>query len=285
MPRSVQYAIFRKGSTTYFHASLFFPEAVRNDVFSLYAFVRQADDYVDSTPQQQDEFEDFCERWWGAAGGTPAGDVVIDGFAELASRKGFDLAWVDAFLASMRSDLFKNRYETHQELDQYLYGSAEVIGLMMAQVLDLPEESHPSAQVLGRAMQYINFIRDIDEDLALGRVYFPQADIRRYGLHGLERADALEAPDQFSLFIRDRIAQYRLWQAEGEQGYGFIPYRYLIPIRTAAEMYRWTATTIEANPMIIYEQKVRPSVSRIISAILSSSLRIPLSRVHPRQVG
>jgi len=280
MGQSKHYQIFRNGSRTYFHSSLFFPPEVRKDVFILYAFVRQADDFVDSIPQQKQEFKAFCDRWKCAAEGCITGDVVIDGFAGLAALKQFDCEWIDAFLSSMRADLSKSRYETQVELDQYLYGSAEVIGLMMARILDLPEKSFPYARLLGRSMQYINFIRDIAEDLTLGRVYFPQEYVRRCGLSGLEESDARAAPEQFRFFIRQQIAQYYRWQVEGERGYRFIPYRYLIPIRTAAEMYKWTATLIARDPFVIYRTFVRPSISRIIMRILYNSVHIPLCRIQ-----
>jgi hypothetical protein len=167
------YNIFRRGSKTYFYSTLFFPPAVREDVFSLYSFVRTADDYVDAVPQQVDEFYAFTDRYATAAAGEATGDVVVDSFVELSGRKGFDPAWTEVFLLSMERDITVASYRTIRDIEAYLYGSSEVVGLMMARVLDLAPESYAAAQNLGRAMQYVNFIRDIAEDLTLGRTYFP----------------------------------------------------------------------------------------------------------------
>jgi phytoene synthase len=106
--------------------------------------------------------------------GRPSGDDVIDTFVELYHEKGFEKSWVDAFLHSMGLDLVKSEYDTLEETLEYIYGSAEVIGLFMCAIMGLPEESYHHACMMGRNMQYINFIRDINEDIGLGRRYFPK---------------------------------------------------------------------------------------------------------------
>ena len=272
MAPHLQYSIFKRGSRTYFHASLFFPPEVREDVFTLYAFVRKADDFVDSVPQEKEEFGAFCERWYRAAEGGITGDPVIDPFACLVQKKNFDPGWVDAFLHSMAQDLTRNRYETLDDLLGYLYGSAEVIGLMMARIFGLPEDAHPTARLLGRAMQYINFIRDIQEDLTLGRIYLPQEDLREFGLSTLSLDEARRAPDAFTMFIRRQIDRYRSWETEAEKGFSYLPYRYLVPVKTASELYGWTAATIDRDPLIVFRYKVRPSIRQILSGIVVNSV-------------
>ena len=267
------YGIFRRGSRTYFYSTLFFPPAVREDVFSLYSFVRVADDYVDAVPQEVEEFYAFTDRYAAAMAGEATGDVVIDSFVELAERKGFDRAWTAAFLRSMESDITVGSYRTIRDLEGYLYGSSGVIGLMMARVLDLPPESYPAAQNLGRAMQYVNFIRDIAEDLALGRTYFPHQEIEAFGLDDLSAVSASRNPRRFAAFVRFQLRRYREWQEGAEAGFRYIPRRYRIPIRTASDMYRWTARTIERDPAVVHRRKVKPSVIRIVSGAASNTLK------------
>ena len=267
------YGIFRRGSRTYFYSTLFFPPAVREDVFSLYSFVRTADDYVDAVPQQVEEFYAFTDRYAMAMAGEATGDVVIDSFVELAGRKGFDRAWTTAFLGSMERDITVGSYRTIRDLEAYLYGSSEVIGLMMARLLDLPPESYPAAQNLGRAMQYVNFIRDIAEDLALGRTYFPREEMEAFGLDDLSATTASRDPRGFAAFLRFQLQRYREWQEQAEAGFGHIPRRYRIPIRTASDMYRWTARTIERDPAVVHRRKVKPSVIRIVSGAATNTLK------------
>ena len=260
---------FKRGSKTYFNSSIFFPRAVREDVFKLYGFVRVADDYVDAVPQDADGFFAFRERYAAALGGRPAGDPIIDSFVELSRRKNFQEEWVDGFLHSMELDLSKRDYDTIDETLEYIYGSAEVIGLFMARLLDLPEESYPSAMMQGRAMQFINFIRDLDEDRGFGRRYLPLAGS---GLDALDPETARGNPDVFERFIRQQVSIYEGWQREAERGYRFIPKRYLIPIKTASDMYNWTARTIAADPFVVFDRKVKPAIPRIFIRIFLNSL-------------
>ena len=257
--------VFRSGSKTYFNSSLFFPPDVRDDVFILYGFVRVADNYVDAVPQQPEEFHRFVERYRSAVAGTVTGDVIVDSFVDLGRRKSFEDRWTDAFLHSMELDLSKKVYRTVEETLEYVYGSAEVIGLYMARIMGLDAASEHAAGMLGRAMQFINFIRDIDEDNGLGRTYLP---IGEAGLTDLREETARAHPQEFVRFIHSQLDQYRVWQSEAEEGYRYIPGRYLVPIRTAADMYNWTAGVIAADPFVVYRRKVKPSRGRIMARVL-----------------
>ena len=266
--------IFRRGSRTYFFSSVAFPPALRDDVFALYAFVRTADNFVDQPPGRQDAagFDRFRERYAAAVAGSTDGDPVIDAFVELAARKRFRDQWVEAFLDAMAQDLTQTDYPTIDDILAYMYGSAEVIGLMMASIMELPEEAHAPARMLGRAMQYINFIRDIAEDLELGRTYLPATELATAGLRSLDQEEAHRDVPAFRRFVRAEIARYLGWQRAADAGFHFIPRRPRVAIRTASDMYRWTAERIREDPLIVYRRKVRPSAPRILATIAASAL-------------
>lgn len=258
------YNIFKNGSKTYFYSSLFFTGQVKSDVFTLYGFVRKADDYVDTIPQRIDDFYNFKTSYRKALDGHVTDNIVIDSFVELMHRKHFHENWIDAFLYSMESDITKHIYYTIEELKTYLYGSAEVVGLMMAQILNLPSESHDAARYLGRSMQYINFIRDIQEDLELGRIYLPYEELEQFDLTSLHYEHIIQRPQAFEEFIAKQIQRYYTWQLGAEHGFHFIPKKYRIPVKTASEMYKWTAQQILENPYKIYREKIKPSIIKII---------------------
>jgi 15-cis-phytoene synthase len=266
------YRIFREGSKTYFYSSVFFPEEVKRDVFSLYAFVRTADNFVDAVPQQKKHFFEFKEEFYRARKSGKSRDIVIDSFIKLEKRRSFKEHWATAFLQAMESDLKKNDYESLKEVEKYMFGSAEVVGLFMSRILGLEHKADKHAMLLGKAMQYINFIRDIDEDWKMGRTYFPKNDFQRFGLNELSAEEARINPIGFSDFIREQISYYNVWQAEAEKGFRFIPRRYLIPIKTASEMYKWTAGVIKKQPTIVFEKKIRPSRGRIIANALCTTI-------------
>jgi phytoene synthase len=257
--------VFKSGSKTYFNSSLFFPAEVRDDVFILYGFVRVADNFVDAVPQQPDEFHRFVDAYRAAREGTPSNDVIIDSFVDLCRRKSFEPSWTDAFLKSMELDLTKKVYRTVEETLEYVYGSAEVIGLYMARIMGLDPRADHAACMLGRAMQFINFIRDIDEDNGLGRIYLP---IGESTLPDLLPETSRAYPDEFLRFVGSQLDRYRGWQDEAERGYAFIPRRYLVPIKTAGDMYNWTASVIALDPFVVYSRKVKPSRARIVGRIL-----------------
>lgn len=267
------YDIFRRGSRTYFYSTLFFPPAIRERVFTLYSFVRTADDLVDAVPQRGEEFFAFVDTYRGALEGEPSGDPVIDGFAALQHRYGFEQDWVDAFLCSMELDLSVRRYETLDDLRVYLYGSAEVVGLMMARLLDLSPDCYEAARCLGRGMQYINFIRDIAEDAAMGRIYMPAEELARFDLASLDEGYLRRHPEAFGDFVQAQCDLYRFWQSAGEKGFRYIPWRMRLPIITASDMYGWTARRIERDPFVIFDRKVRPSVPRIVSRFAANTIR------------
>ncbi len=257
--------IFKEGGTTYYYSSMFFPKDIRRDVSILYSFVRKADDFVDDIPQREDEFYEFKNKYNETlSSGQRSGNEVIDAFIHLLHRQNFEKEWVDAFLRSMELDIVKSEYGTLEELKEYLYGSAEVIGLMMAKILDLPEESHRPARHLGRAMQYANFIRDIEEDIGLNRQYFPTEDLEKFNLNSLKLSETRNKEKNFSNFIDEQVGRYEDWQEIAEEGFRFIPKRYLIPIKTASDMYKWTARGVRRNPYIVYDEKLKPSKIRIV---------------------
>lgn len=236
--------IFKKGSKTYFYSSVFFPKKVKDDVFVLYVFVRKIDDLVDSVPQQKEE---FYKQWQKFKGNEKTGIDYLDDFKKLMKKVDIKKEWVDAFWKAMELDLIKPVHKTINETENYMYGSAEVIGLMMAKIMSLPQEAYEAARKLGKAMQYANFIRDVDEDAKMGRNY-------------LQVKNKMDYINQFEK-LKNRFLK---WQGEAEAGYKFLPKRYLIPIKTAALMYKWTITEIGKKPSIVFEKKIKPKKSKIL---------------------
>jgi 15-cis-phytoene synthase len=276
-------SIFRNGSRTYFFSSMFFAPAVREDVSVLYAFVRVVDNFVDSIPQNRLQYYQFKEEYRQRqlsrlSGKAPSSPLpVIDAFLALMQRHGISSEWVDAFFSAMELDITCAQYQSINDTITYMYGSAEVIGLMMARILDLPESSYIFAQLLGRSMQYINFIRDIEEDFSLGRTYLPQEVVQSFGFSCLSLEEVSKKREAFHQLITQEIKRYLTWKEEAEKGYHFIPRRYLIPIKTASDMYAWTAHQLMKDPFLLYQTKVKPTVGRIMAKGSSNAAYVLLN--------
>lgn len=256
--------IFKRGSITFYNSSRLFRPEIRKEVTELYAFVRLADDFVDSVPQNRSGFEAFRGQYDRAIDGQPVDQPVIRSFVDLAHRRNFQRTWIECFLDTMEQDLWKRQYETLEETLQYTHGSAEVVGLMMARVLDLPHRADPYARLLGRAFQYVNFIRDIHEDSLLGRTYLPHDEIRNAGLPDLSPEAARQEPVAFQAFMRSQIARYRSWRQYGSQGFRYIPSHACVPIRTAAATFDQTARIIERDPTVVFRRKVKPTRAGVL---------------------
>jgi len=258
-------SIFKKSSTTYYYSSIFFPRDIKTQVFTLYAFVRTSDNFVDDIPQDKKGFYMWKEQTLNALLGKTSGVAIIDNFIDLAREKRFEDEWIVEFLGAMEMDLKKKTYRNFAELEKYIYGSAEVIGLMMAKILGLPKSSYKAARQQGKAMQLINFLRDVKEDLELGRIYLPQDDIVRFGLDS-----KLMGSHNWNEFMKFQLQRYYRIQKAAEDGYGFIPKRYRIPVATAAGMYNWTAEQINKDPSVVWNRKVKPGKTRVMTGLLQS---------------
>lgn len=266
--------IFKFGSTTYSTSSIFFPPSVRDNVAVVYAFVRTIDNFVDQKPQGIKQFKLFKKEYYQSRAGFISSNPIINLFNKTEKEFNFDPEWTDNFIQSMEIDITKSRYKTIKELEQYMYGSANVIGLYMAKLLHLPTEANQYAQMLGKSMQLINFIRDIGEDLWLGRIYFPQDELKKFKLKSLVYEYTRKKSEDFIAFMHFQIDRYFEWQSFAEKGFKYIPKRYLIPIKTASDMYKWTGEEIKKNPFIIYRKKVKPSKFRIIKTGIINSLQL-----------
>lgn len=265
--------IFKNGSKTFFYSSFFFPKKVKEEVSILYAFVRVADDFVDQVPALKEEFFHFKNLYYQALVGNASGDNIIDDFVALQKKYDFKNEWVDAFLLAMESDLGVQKLKTIEESTKYMYGSASVVGFMMCKILGIKEEAYAYADKLGQAFQYINFIRDIDEDNALNRQYLPQQNLEKYNLDSLRENYISQNQENFIKFLRVELEYFYELIDEAKKGFGFIPRRYRIPIEIATNLYLYTAKIIYKNPLIVYEKKVKPKISRIFIEALKVILK------------
>lgn len=266
--------IFRNASKTYFYSSLFFPPAVRDKVTILYAFVRTADDFVDQTEPDTQGLHKFIECTWCTwerlelnqsldSSAEYLWQDLINQFVKLAIKNNIKKNWVAAFFEAMTWDIQPRHIANLNQAIQYMHGSAEVIGLMMNRVLQLPAYLDYFALMQGRSMQYCNFIRDIAEDASWGRQYLPKTELAKYGLSNLSQLEAELKPAQFASFVRAQIRLYSAWQSQADRGLARLPARYRLPITTASQLYSWALQVIYDNPQIVWHRKVKPSIARV----------------------
>src|SRR3712207_5542013 len=127
----------RAHSRTYYFSTRLFPPEVRRHVHALYAFTRHADEIVDDLKEGNgaeaclEALEAFEAETMAALAGEEIEDPILRAFTNTARERGIDLAYVKPFLRSMKMEAFMSRYPTYEDLEEYMYGSAAVVGLMM----------------------------------------------------------------------------------------------------------------------------------------------------------
>jgi len=155
-----------------------------NAIYSIYGFVRLADEIVDSFHgyKKEELLADFKTGTYRAIDQGISLNPILNSFQHVVNDYGIERELTDCFLASMEMDLDQTAH-CAESYDTYILGSAEVVGLMCLRVFtenngELYEELKPAAMKLGAAFQKVNFLRDLKNDYeVLGRVYFPQVDL------------------------------------------------------------------------------------------------------------
>jgi phytoene synthase len=282
---------------TFFLATRLLPPARRPAVHALYGFARHADDIVDEP-----------------APGTPPGDVVaaldrlgealrtglraghsdepvLAAVVDTARRYAIDGGLFDAFLRSMRMDLSVTGYPTRAALQEYVYGSAEVIGLQLLPVLGTTgaaADAAPSAAALGQAFQLTNFLRDVAEDLDRGRVYLPADELAAFGvdrevLAWCRRTGRIEPRVRHAL--ADQIERTRAVYRRARPGIALLHPASRPCIATACTLYSHILDRIEAHGHNVFAGRVSVGVGRRLVLAGGAVTRSLWARTRTSPVG
>ena len=255
---------------TYFLATLLLPKAKRPFVHALYGFARYADEIVDDLASELsvEEKAQALSTWGDAVladlkKGTSADHV---GRALIDTVKRFDIPHehFEAFLHSMTMDLTVQEYETYEDLLEYVYGSAAVIGLEMVPILGpLHNDAYEAAKKLGIAFQLANFIRDVDEDLDRGRVYLPITELAQFGVTREMLEERVLTPEIIEA-LKFQIARVRQLQAEAAPGIAMLEATSRPCIQAASVLYCGIVDEVEKIGYDIFNQRAKTSTARRI---------------------
>ena len=175
-------------STSFSLAAKMLDSSIRNHIYNIYGFVRFADEIVDTFHDypKKELLERFEEDLFYSINNKISLNPILNSFQKTVNIFDIELNLIKAFLKSMRWDLNKNIYKTDKEYREYIYGSADVVGLMCLKVFVKGKEEDyenlkPAAMALGSAFQKVNFLRDLKNDFQnLERVYFPNVDFSQF---------------------------------------------------------------------------------------------------------
>jgi phytoene/squalene synthetase len=193
----------KRYSTSFSSAIKLLHKDLRQPIYDIYGFVRFADEIVDTFHEYDKErlLKKFSDDTWDAIRDGISLNPILQSFQVAVNRYNIPHELIHAFLKSMEMDLGKKDYHTEAELDEYIYGSAEVVGLMCLCVfcegdIKMYEQLKGSAQRLGAALQKVNFLRDLHADYTqLNRSYFPGVVINEFDEESKYRIEASIAED------------------------------------------------------------------------------------------
>lgn len=211
--------IARSAAKNFYYGFLVLPSAKRNAISAVYAFMRRADDISDdpSLPMEQrrqklDEWIDALRR---VGDGAPTDDPVLMALADAQTRFKIPLELLEKLVHGTLMDVPENQhamqYESFDQLYDYCYHVASVVGLVCIRIFGYRDpKAEALAERTGVAFQLTNIIRDVKEDLELGRVYIPREDLARFGVdaHVLGNGTAAAALRPVLAFEAERAREY-----------------------------------------------------------------------------
>ncbi len=258
--------------------------------------MRYADEIVDNPgkrglDEQLAGLECFEAQTLAAIGGVSVPtNPVLRAFADTANARGIGPRLVRSFMQSMKMDTSVFRYPTYADLEEYTYGSAAVVGLMMCRVVGVADErADTHAEALGTAMQLTNFLRDVGEDWARGRVYLPLEDLKRFG-YAEEELGRGVVDERFAALMRFEAERAQRLYEIADEGMRYIPRGRRYPVVVARELYAAILARIEAQGYgVVFSGRARTSLARKLAVAASCAARDPkewatrLPRRNPRR--
>ena len=175
-------------STSFSMATKMLHPSIRNHIYNIYGFVRFADEIVDSFHNYPKKLllNRFEEDLYLSLNQKISLNPILNSFQHTVNKFEIDTNLIKAFMRSMRWDLDKKIYDNQEDYEKYIYGSADVVGLMCLKVFVKGNESQykslrPAAMSLGSAFQKVNFLRDLKDDYQeLNRTYFPSVNFNHF---------------------------------------------------------------------------------------------------------
>ena len=271
---------------TYYLATLLLPPAKRPHVHALYGFARYADEIVDDLESTltQDEKATALSTWGdGVLTDLRAGishDHIGAALVDTVQRFDIPIAHFEAFLHSMTMDLTVGEYQTYEDLMEYVYGSASVIGLQMVPILGaLDPAAYEAAEKLGTAFQLANFIRDVGEDLERSRVYLPINELTAAGVSSEMLEERVVTP-QIREALKFQIDRVRRLQREATPGIQMLSPDSRACIEAASELYCGIVDEVENIDYQIFDQRAVTSTWRRIKVAAPALMRARKARRH-----
>ena len=253
---------------TYYLATLLLPPAKRPYVHALYGFARYADEIVDDlastlTDQEKaDALTSWANTFFADFDSGKSQDPICRAVLDTVHRWNIPREHFEAFIHSMTMDLTVTEYKTFDDLYEYVYGSAAVIGLQMVPILEPTDQrAYEHAKQLGIAFQLANFIRDVGEDLERGRIYLPLDDLAAFGVSRADLEARVLTPSIVDA-LKFQIARVRELEEESRAGIAMLSPVGQPCIETARILYCGIVDAVEDINYDVFNKRASVSIVR-----------------------
>lgn len=264
---------------TYYLATLLLPKAKRPHVHALYGFARFADEIVDdlsstlSPAEKRKALEEWSAKLLKDIRSGASTDAIGKALVNTVNQFQIPIDYFEAFLHSMAMDLDVTSYQTFDDLHEYVYGSAAVIGLEMVHVLGtlpgMKKDALIAAEKLGIAFQLANFIRDVGEDLDRGRIYLPLDELKMHGVTPESLRSRIVTPELRSA-LAFQISRVRQLQQESDAGIALLNPDVRPCIRAASELYCGIVDEVEKIDFQVFTKRAKTSNFRRFTTVVTS---------------
>ena len=260
---SYRYAkeLTREYARSFYFAARFLPEKTRWATYSVYGLCRYADNIVDKPRNRNkesvlEELGNFQKELVQAYTSGESMNPVISAFVKSSELYGIPQKYALELIKGVEMDMSITRYKTFDDLYLFCYRVASVVGLMMTYVLGFrDEEARAYAEKLGIAMQLTNILRDIDEDMEMGRIYIPEEEYKSYGLTEQDFYNR-NFNDNFRELMKFQVDRAARYYREAEPGINLLKNESQFAIYAASRIYGGILNKIEENDYNPFEGRV-----------------------------
>lgn len=253
---------------TYFLATRLLPPGKRPFVHALYGFARYADEIVDdlastlTIEQKTEALSSWGDQVLNELRQGSSTDPVAAALVDTVNRWQIPIAHFEAFLKSMKMDLNVTQYSTYDDLYEYVYGSAAVIGLQMVPILEpLSDDAYEPAKDLGIAFQLANFIRDVGEDLERGRIYLPIEDLTKFDIT-VDEFKERKVTKKVEALLKYEIARVRELEKNAIPGIKLLSPASQPCIDAARILYCGIVDAVEAIDYQVFDKRAKVGLGR-----------------------
>lgn len=284
----------KRFGTSYFWATLLLPAKIQEATVELYKFVRIPDEIVDQVhkPQlviydQSEQLQALYEDWQEAYEFQDVDHPVFGQWIRIMQDNMIDIWLVSSFYEAMRDDLTVSRYDSYEQLQSYMYGSAEVVGLMMCSIIwydiSCADITLSWACKLGEAMQLTNFLRDVDEDCVdLDRIYMPSDDLARFDLtHNdiVQFCQTKKIDERRVAYMKHMIVRCDALYQQADNSIQYLNPSCQSAIQLSSDLYRSILRKIESIEYNQFEYSARTTKRDKFVVIAKQQLLCKLTRI------